>query len=347
MRRVALLASLAALGCAAEFDPQSEVDALRVFGVQKTTPYTKPGDDVTLSMLWHDGTDQAPRDVQVLWISGCFNPPADLFAGCLEDFAGVDFDLDTAFCDPTADVSFCLGNDFTFNMPSGIIDERPPPQDPNQAPYGLSYVFFAVCGGFLGPTKDTGRFAFPLGCYEDQELSKQLGPDDFVAGYSAIYAYDDLVNNNPIVTGFEFNEVEVTPTCIGADCLDAIQAEPAPVDCQAGDVPCVFACPEDGAEECPEFEVKPIIDRASAEPDTISSQLEDKDLQEQMWINYYVDGGEVDSDVRLLNDSITGWNEDFGTKFRAPKKTGPVNIWAVVHDNRGGVDWVRIQVQVN
>ena len=60
-----------------------------------------------------------------------------------------------------------------------------------------------------------------------------------------------------------------------------------------------------------------------------------------MWINYYVDRGELTSGVRLLNDAQKGWNSQYETKFRAPRKLGPVNLWAAVHDNRGGVGWVR------
>ena len=47
------------------------------------------------------------------------------------------------------------------------------------------------------------------------------------------------------------------------------------------------------------------------------------------------------SDVRLLNDATTGFNDDFETLFYPPSEPGPVTLWAVVHDNRGGVAWAR------
>ncbi len=65
-----------------------------------------------------------------------------------------------------------------------------------------------------------------------------------------------------------------------------------------------------------------------------------------MWIRYYADGGSLGSQVRLLNDATTGWNNDYGTTFRAPKKKGPMHIWAVVQDNRGGASWVRVPIMV-
>jgi hypothetical protein len=69
-----------------------------------------------------------------------------------------------------------------------------------------------------------------------------------------------------------------------------------------------------------------------------------------MWINYYAEAGGVKSEVRLLNDAFKGVNEDFGTEFYAPKdkpeNNGMTVVWAVVHDNRGGVSWVGIPVKV-
>jgi hypothetical protein len=122
---------------------------------------------------------------------------------------------------------------------------------------------------------------------------------------------------------------------------------PQPLDCTQSNVPCIFGCEADGDEEdCPPYPIRPLVDRQSVEQDAVSAAAYGSDAQEQMWVRYFVDGGSVDSDIRLLNDASEGWNEDFGTKFRAPKAKGIVNIWAVVYDNRGGANWVRTQVLV-
>jgi hypothetical protein len=63
--------------------------------------------------------------------------------------------------------------------------------------------------------------------------------------------------------------------------------------------------------------------------------------QEQLWTNYYVDRGSVGPEVKLVNDAVTGWNDEQFVEFRAPKDPGKVTIWAVVHDNRGGSNFVR------
>lgn len=331
---VALL--LAPLGCGAQFDPSSELQTLRVLAVQKSSPYAKPGDDVEMRMLWHDASPDAPRPVQIAWFSGCFNPPGDLYAGCFELLAS----QAGGALPPGAAIG--AGDRFTFTMPDDVISGRPPPTDPRQPPYGLGLVFFAACAGTLGEAPAGDAAEFPLACYGAD--GKALGPDDFVAGYSAIYAYDAYANENPIITGFTVDGKNVTPACIGDECLDYV--EPTTLDCATGEVPCIASCSDDGEDDCPDHSIKPIIDPASAEVDQVSVDAYDEAFEEQMWVRYYVTGGGVKSDVRLLNDAKKGWNEDFGTQFRAPKATGTVHLWAVVHDNRGGVSWVRQEILI-
>jgi hypothetical protein len=47
-----------------------------------------------------------------------------------------------------------------------------------------------------------------------------------------------------------------------------------------------------------------------------------------------------------LNDATRGYNPNHGTQFYAPKEAGPVRIWAVIHDNRGGMSWVSTTLQI-
>jgi hypothetical protein len=75
------------VGCGAEFDSPVQVETLRILGVHKSAPYAKPGEDVEMTMLWHDGTrddDGEPRDVDIqrIWIGGCVNPPGDFYFSC-------------------------------------------------------------------------------------------------------------------------------------------------------------------------------------------------------------------------------------------------------------------------
>src|SRR5690606_35074905 len=65
-------------------EPISELETLRVLAVQKSAPYADPGEEVELRMLWFDGAAPPARSIQRTWISGCYNPPADQYAGCFE-----------------------------------------------------------------------------------------------------------------------------------------------------------------------------------------------------------------------------------------------------------------------
>jgi hypothetical protein len=403
------LVAMAALGasCAPEFEEKlSELKTLRVLAVNKDSPYVNPdtGDTVNLSILWRDGSGKPPRPVQITWFTGCENPPGDLFFGCIAPtplFSAGKVEV----CSPTgpaAQPSFTgCDNKVSVNISSTITD-RPPSTDPTQPPYGLSYAFFAVCAGELKqlPPEQLQQFDFPYGCF-DQE-NNRLGPDDFVAGYTSIYAYRDpeIANSNPPVSGIIFKDVPATEFCIGDKCLNVpkswtetskmrcIGEAPAGpgdagvVDASAGDageadagtgdageadagadgsagapdetieVPCVAPCEDDGDESCPANKFRPELILPDddltryPEPDVVSNRSRGRNITEQMWIDYYAERGGVKSEVRLLNDAFAGVNSDFGTEFWAPKAEGATVIWAVVHDNRGGMTWVGMPVLI-
>jgi hypothetical protein len=313
------------VGCAPDIDPPSELVGLRVLAIQKDKPYAKPTDSVTLTMLRHDVDG---RNVIVWWFGGCRNPPGDLFHRCFDDVASLGL--------PVVNDTFVLDD-----IPDDIIAGRPPSADPRFPRYGLIYVFFAVCAGeklaFLPQPEDELRP--PIGCFDAD--GKQLGARDFVAGYTAIYVYDDFTNDNPTPTGFLVRGVPLDETCTDPDCADVPADPPA---CDNPGPHCVATCADDGEPSCPGIEIQPIIAETEAETDAVSAAAYGREVGEQMWINYYVDSGSVDSSVRLLNDATKGWNAEHETKFRAPAEPGPINVWAVVHDNRGGVGWVRTQL---
>jgi hypothetical protein len=138
---------------------------------------------------------------------------------------------------------------------------------------------------------------------------------------------------------------EEASACIGLECLAADAAE-RPEACGDG-VVCLDVCTESDEDDCPEVTVEPILERsANQEPDEVAKLAYGRSVGEQMWIRYYTDQGRMDSEVKLLNDATTGWNADFGTKLRLPQEPGPLRLWAVVYDNRGGQDWVQVDAVV-
>lgn len=363
--RLSLPSALAATacvlaGCGVDFDPSSQLDGLRVLAVKKSRPYVRPGDDVELQMLWHDTEPGRTTPPQIAWAAFCQNPPGDLFEQCFAAAPPSPESNAERVSLPSAAAPGGANDRFAFRTAPDLISSRPPPKDPATLAYGLEYVFFAACAGELGLRSDGG---FPFSCHLELdgepglgEGDTQLESRDFVAGYSSVFAYAELENQNPIVTGFELDGRALVPEgapeppgagevlrlappdlCIGAECT--------PPPANDSEVPCsdVLTLPRcDG--DCPERPLRPFVDPQSAETDSAASAGRAEVLGEQMWVNYYVAGGEVDDDVRLLNDATLGWNEDNGTRYRAPSAPGISYLWAVAHDNRGGAEWARIRL---
>lgn len=356
-KQLLFVAALGLLACGPELDRSSELKTLRVLGIHKSAAYAQPGEELALSMLWHDGRTRedatAPDRVSVAWFSFCFNPGADQYYGCFDSLSGgqgsppggepQQLELPPAgsrACLPgtSTENSVCVGSGdrFSFTMPADIISSRPPPPDPSQPPYGLSFVFFTACAGELATSTPSEENPFPFVCRDAD--GAQLGADDFVAGYTAVYAYENLRNNTPIIEGFAVKGVSVTPDCIGPDCLDKPVVVSA--DCSP-DAVVIPVCTEDDDDDCPGHDIRPLVPDTSVDPDQLSADTRGRDLTEQMWINYYTDRGSVKSDARLFNDAVAGVNRNYGTEYRAPKEPGPATVWAVVHDNRGAMNWVR------
>jgi hypothetical protein len=358
-------ASLLALGsgCGAEFDPGSELSGLRVLAVKKNLPYSRPGEAVDLTMLWYDAEPNRPPP-QIAWIAACENPPADLFEACftqVPDLTGDELQARISIPDPAATTA----NDrYGFVTSSDIISSRPPPPEPSTTPYGLTYVFFAACAGQLEVAMGS---EVPFACYDEADgvpgfSAGDVRKDsrDFVLGYSAVFAYDEFRNNNPLITGVEFGDVTLWPDspaevaaaappgavlaaprdlCLGNAC-----GLPSP---EASDVePCLDvltldACLED---DCDTTRVQPLVDPASAELDDAASARSSGTLGEQMWVNYYSSGGELEEEVRLLNDAVRGFSADTSTEYTAADTARVSHLWAVAHDNRGGTEWARLRV---
>ena len=137
--------------------------------------------------------------------------------------------------------------------------------------------------------------------------------------------------------------------CLNDTCTSG-SIDPATLafDCALHPERCVPTCVDDGDPKCPGYSLNPIIDKSdprNQDQDDVSAKLLGRQVGEQMWINYYTEAGGFKSPVRLLNDATTGWNDKFSTDFYAPKDPGPFRVWALVHDNRGGVAWSGITLQ--
>jgi hypothetical protein len=110
---------------------------------------------------------------------------------------------------------------------------------------------------------------------------------------------------------------------------------------------CIERCTKDRLDDCPKHTVKVLLDQdLTSETDGVASEREGRTIFEQQWVNYYVDEGKLDGEIKLLQDATSGWRDKHETKVFAPQTNGPFHVWAVAHDNRGGMEWIRTRLVV-
>lgn len=325
----AVAATLALASCGPELSRISSVETLRILGVRKSAPYARPGESVTLRMLWEDGRTELPEEVQTFFAFWCLNPPGNAYSQCLSQ-------------PPTADAEFVLNQDeFTLTIPENALREDA--LDPDALPRGSAFVFYGVCAGELqlgaldAQAAAAGDDLLPL-CVD--ENGKVLGAEDFVIGYSQIFVFEELRNENPILTGLEFKGQPVEVDCIDDECVGPY-AVPDLEGCEEG-VICLESCEEDGdVMECDSEEIEAIVARESVQEDSLSAESFGRDLEESIWVSYFIDRGLIAPEVKLVNDAELGFRDEAQSEVYPPAEPGPVRVWAVVRDNRGGTAWLR------
>lgn len=322
---------LAVSSCAPKLEPISELASLRVLGVRKSAPYAHPGEEVTLQLRWEDGREDLP-EVETFFGFWCVNPVGGAWAGCLTPDQ------------PSREPQLFLNEEtVTVTIPEGSV--LPNENNPDFPAYGSAFVFHAVCAGSLklDALEDATDFDAPASallpkCVDEE--GNELGSADFIVGFSQIFLFEELRNQNPIVTGFSVDGAEVLVDCIDAECQEPFDV-PELQSCQEGSF-CIKPCEDDGEFTCPEVRISALIDESSAEKDELAQIAYGTDLDESIWVSYFVDRGGISSPVKLVNDSDLGWQASFSTGLLAPKDEGPLRIWAVARDNRGGASWVRL-----
>jgi hypothetical protein len=325
-----------ASGCAGGFAPISKVDGLRVLSVvtenQSAAPgtsdtYGQPGDTMTLRMTYADTNN---RPITVVWLAGCFDPQGDAYYNCYDSLGQL---LQGGF-DPAkllASGLVGLGDTFNLKLPDDIISRRPKPAE-GQPYYGIAYVFFAACAGTLKPVDPEGTSvagSFPIRCFD--EKGNRLGADSFVPGYTQIYAFaDGRKNENPPAQGLTLGD---QPLGVGAENAATVEVCPVPEDERLGPGGC---SKQDAKKSCTVYDLSVDVPSDVAEIDPSGKQADGSPLHEVVWVDYFVEKGDLDGDAKLLTDAVEGYQADHATTLIPPDKAGLFRVWAVVHDARGG-----------
>lgn len=341
-RRIAgwLLVGLGVCGsssCAPSgFESASIVNSVRILASSADQPYAMPGATVTLQVLAVDERPVKAEPMTLYWLPFvCFNPPDDAYYACFSQFAGA---VAASAADGGAgpgtatdgggpaggplplrvDISPLLptGPSFQFTMRSDVVATHP--TQPSTIPYGLAIVFNVACAGhleFLPPNPGNVQ-APPVGCFDAQH--NPLGPNDYVFGFSRVYAYEQLENQNPAI--------------------DHVDVEGQSVDLQLG-----FQVSHCGGNGCASVHIGPVVPASSQEADPVNKG------KEEIWAEFFTSIGALSNEARLLYNTTTGsvgGPSVTDNQFQPPTAPGDGTIWIVVHDNRGGASWVSVPVHV-
>ncbi len=339
LRISGVLTALFTLGCGEDFPPASEVHGLRAFAVRPEPASGAPGATISLSLLLGDSRlighepDAEPLDVNVVWLAGCHNPPGRQYFACLpwlRELAA------------QSDVGGLVGSgtEFELALPDDILTSAPLLEhDPIH--YAVSYVFVAACTGTLRLDPSvTGDL--PVTCVDDE--GKLLGASDLIVGFTTIYTYEGVQNENPVLTSVDFDGEEMpasfaqglaTPCESDADCAGDYRRERVCTEDTRTCAPVVGAC---SGSTCPPIRVVPHIDTASVEHFTGGS--------ETMWASYYATSGSLSSPTRLVVDRTTGVTGDPSVTWLVPPTPVTTRIWVTLNDQRGGADWAFFDVAV-
>jgi hypothetical protein len=182
----------------------------------------------------------------------------------------------------------------------------------------------------------------PIGCFDSHH--NQLGPDDWVFGFTRVYAYDKLQNQNPVISYVDVGgtKLEVTPQA-GAPQTYTTPACNSTTGCLS-----MPKCASSDGSKC-QVKIGPVVPSSSWEVNPEETDVHGNPLHEEIWVDFYATFGDLGDEARLLYDSTTGLIGPPSTTdslFQAPSTAGTGTIWMVVHDNRGGASWVTIPVLI-
>jgi hypothetical protein len=288
----------------------------------------------------------------------CENPQDDAYYGCFAQIAtgmGAGHGSDAGGGGAPAGPSLKPGIDLTPFLPTGPTFSFQMPADAVTGhaftpgvkdQYGLAIVFNIACAGHIELVPiDPGNInpqSIPIACFDASH--HRVTPDEWVFGFTRVYAYDSVTNANPVIDYVDVAGKQFVPAPSSPGAL-ALPPPDGGAPIAAGTAAfAVQRCPS-GDTECPKVTLGPYVPPSSQEAQT---QV-DGNQKEEVWVDFYSTIGSFKSGARLLYDTKTGAVGDpsvTDTQFYPPAEPGEGLLWLVVHDNRGGASWVTLPVHV-
>ncbi len=337
------------------FADETVIATVRILASSADPAYAQPGSSVGLQVLAFDGRPTQPEPMQIYWLPFvCEDPTNDAYYACFQQLGGGDAGAPgadggagaggLADLEPGVDLTPFLptGPSYQFQMPSDVVTRHTDvPGEP--APYGVAILFNIACAGHLelvalDPTSDNPQ-QVPLGCFDQGE--NQLGPDDWVLGFSRVYAFapDSGVppNSNPVISSIDVQGSPLTVT---------LQQNTTQIYTTQAFT--TSRCTASRRSDCPHVAIGPVVPPSSWET-TQEVDSNNQQEKEEIWADFYSTFGQFTGGASLLSDATKGSIGDpsvTDNQFLPPNDPGNGFIWIVVHDDRGGASWVTIPVEV-
>ena len=297
---VTMLVGAACIGCF-DLPSESKIEGFRVLGMTAEPPDITPGEGTRLEVLWADpeGEGQA---VSFAWI-GCL--------GYLHSSSGL------SACEmilpPVVETAENGGDVLEIPFtPEDILDyDMLVQKDPGGKRWAQVTFIVLMCNGGILPDSDE---------YEGLKDTRNI--NTLCDGGEGISVYKTVVVS-------ESDEPQLNPeierlTADGTELTDGEDAEPFVVRCSRAD-----GC---GAE----VDIEGFFTEESPQTYEDIEFGETVTLTEKLSIAWYVTGGDVKMPTAgPAGDDALGPYENVWR----PKKPGNFILYAVAHDNRGGVSW--------
>jgi hypothetical protein len=317
MSRAAFLAAALALSsaaCAPDLGaPISVIGGPRILAMRGTPAEAKEGAPVTYDLLAVDvnGTIAAPAATWTVCIAP--RPPSPTFQ---------------------APVTAADPNDPMTIGACSIFGPLRPPLDPNARPRDPD-----ITGGFYEPVRATlpsPTGGAPLLGFDLERIQCRLAnaPSDVANQFNN--PYDPAMNpngytpnNNPLLAQLTWSAGGAAPSVL-SPIAAGMPAPAAPVVAPGQHVSLAASWNADSVETFPVYSIQ----TASLTPQ-----------REAMRVSWFATAGELEHDVsgRASDDPAFTADND----WVAPTTAGPVHLWLVLRDSRGGVDFAEFELDVS
>jgi hypothetical protein len=348
---LALASASFSIACGDDLEPGASLSGVRVLAVQASAPYAAPGESVRLEMLAVDRApdrllpDGSARPLEVVWFDGCVNPDGGLFYACYpqitraldEAFGGAPAPLDGSAPLPPF-VQRGLGRDLA--VPADALSVLPP-LAPGTPPLGRLFTLFAACGGRVEYAPGADQVGIPIRCV-DLASGEALGAEDFVFGFSAVTVFEGLRNALPAIEAITLDGASLpSASCVGDEGCGAGERCGSAGACLRA----LARCGKRDAADCDEHEIGVALAPGASEPDPLATGFDGAPAVESLYVKFYsTDGRFTRGLTTLVGIDGAATDEPFGLFTGHGAAPGEARLYAVVHDNRGGVGWTSFDV---